>query len=114
MTKSHFSGLFFDTQGRYVDTPLNDCRISITLDQLRATPTVVAIAGGLDKVCARSRPTLKSLPHGAAETNSVNLYCLWFTVPTASDSMPMYSSRPTPVHEVPPRQISAEAHYHWP
>lgn len=58
-----FSGLFFDAQGRYVDTPLNGSRISITLDQLRATPTVVAIAGGLDKVraihamCASGLPT---------------------------------------------------------
>lgn len=46
------NGLFFDASGHYLDIPLNDCRISISVEQLAAIPSVVAVAGTLDKVNA--------------------------------------------------------------
>ncbi|WIY83957.1 sugar-binding domain-containing protein [Propionimicrobium sp. PCR01-08-3] len=46
------NGLFFDADGRYLDIPLNDCRISISVEQLAAIPSVVAVAGTLAKVNA--------------------------------------------------------------
>lgn len=47
-----FGGLFFDTKGRYVDTPINECRLSVSVEQLLATPMVVAVAGQIEKVHA--------------------------------------------------------------
>lgn len=46
------SGMFFDASGTYLDTPLNERRISIDVDQLAAVPIVTAVAGGLIKVNA--------------------------------------------------------------
>ncbi|MBC8450455.1 MAG: sugar-binding transcriptional regulator [Chloroflexi bacterium] len=45
-------GHFFDVQGQPVACPLDDRLIAISLDQLRAIPTVVAVAGGQDKTAA--------------------------------------------------------------
>ncbi|GAA4289090.1 sugar-binding transcriptional regulator [Georgenia daeguensis] len=45
-------GLFYDSQGHIVDLPLNDRRIGIGIDELRAIPNVVGVAGGMDKVPA--------------------------------------------------------------
>ena len=43
---------FFDARGRPVRSSLDDRILGITLDQLRRTPEVVAVAGGVDKVDA--------------------------------------------------------------
>ena len=43
------AGLFFDERGVEVKNELTERRISISVDQLRRTPNVVAIAGGEDK-----------------------------------------------------------------
>lgn len=43
---------FFDTAGRSVVSPLDDRVIGMTLDELRAVPRVVAVAGGDRKVAA--------------------------------------------------------------
>lgn len=45
-------GLFFDADGNYIDTPFNERRISITVEQLKRTNEVVAVAGGLGKARA--------------------------------------------------------------
>ena len=45
-------GHFFDLQGRPVACELDDRLIALSLDQLQAIPTVVAVAGGLEKAGA--------------------------------------------------------------
>lgn len=45
-------GLFFNAEGDYIQTPLNDRRISISIDQLRNTNEVVAVAGEIGKARA--------------------------------------------------------------
>jgi len=45
-------GHFFDEQGRPVACPLQDRLIAISLEQLHAIPTVIAVAGGQDKTVA--------------------------------------------------------------
>ncbi|WEV46875.1 hypothetical protein OZX62_00820 [Bifidobacterium sp. ESL0690] len=45
-------GMFFDKDGNYVHSPINERRISINLDELRNTPTVVFVAGGKEKAKA--------------------------------------------------------------
>ncbi|MBT1182282.1 hypothetical protein JS531_10070 [Bifidobacterium sp. CP2] len=58
-----FSGMFFDAEGHYLDLPINDCRISVGIDDLLATPTTVVVAGGKDKtdailaICRTGIPT---------------------------------------------------------
>lgn len=47
-------GLFLDEDGRVLDTELNQRRISIRADQLRAVPYGIAVAGGTEKVRAIS------------------------------------------------------------
>lgn len=44
--------MFFDADGNYIDTPFNERRISITVEQLKRTNEVVAVAGGLGKARA--------------------------------------------------------------
>ncbi len=43
---------FFDSEGRPVDGPLDERVIGMTIDELRAVPRVVAVAGGDRKVAA--------------------------------------------------------------
>ncbi|MDJ0324233.1 sugar-binding domain-containing protein [Cryobacterium sp. PH31-AA6] len=43
---------FLDADGRVIDLPLNQRRIAIEIEQLRATPRVIAAAGSLAKVPA--------------------------------------------------------------
>lgn len=43
---------FFDVQGRPVETPMNERVIGITLDDLRRTDRVIALAGGQSKTAA--------------------------------------------------------------
>lgn len=43
---------FFDENGVYVHTPLDDRVLGITLDQLQKTRRVIAVAGGLGKLVA--------------------------------------------------------------
>ena len=45
-------GLFFDANGDYIDTVLNDRRISVSVNQLKSTPEVVAVAGQIGKARA--------------------------------------------------------------
>ncbi|MBB6333520.1 sugar-binding transcriptional regulator [Schaalia hyovaginalis] len=45
-------GLFFDANGDYIDTVLNRRRISVSVDQLKSTPEVVAVAGQIGKARA--------------------------------------------------------------
>lgn len=45
-------GLFFDAKGEYIDTAFNQRRISVSVDQLRSTPEVVAVAGQIGKARA--------------------------------------------------------------
>lgn len=45
-------GHFFDENGKVVPSELEDRVISLELDQLRRIPTVICVAGGLDKVRA--------------------------------------------------------------
>lgn len=45
-------GLFFNADGDYIQTPLNERRISISFDQLRNTNEVVAVAGEIGKARA--------------------------------------------------------------
>ena len=40
------AGLFFDAEGRYVQSELNARRIAIDVKQLQRTPVVIAVAGG--------------------------------------------------------------------
>lgn len=47
-----FGGLFFDAEGRYIQTPLNDRRLSISAEDLARTPIVMAVAGELLKAPA--------------------------------------------------------------
>lgn len=58
-----FGGLFFDATGHYVNSRINKCRLSIDVEQLLATPAVIAVAGQAEKVdaiysvCASGLPT---------------------------------------------------------
>lgn len=45
-------GIFYDADGNTVDVPLHRRRIGIDLEDLRAIPNVVGVAGGLDKLDA--------------------------------------------------------------
>ncbi|MGO1592200.1 MAG: sugar-binding transcriptional regulator [Ancrocorticia sp.] len=45
-------GIFIDSSGRYVDVPLNERRVSISVEQIAKIPFVTAVAGGLNKVSA--------------------------------------------------------------
>ncbi|MFH5821978.1 sugar-binding transcriptional regulator [Georgenia sp. AZ-5] len=45
-------GMFYDEQGRIVDLPIHDRRIGIGIDELRAVPNVVGVAGGPNKLRA--------------------------------------------------------------
>ncbi|MCD4548943.1 sugar-binding transcriptional regulator [Schaalia sp. lx-260] len=47
-----FGGIFFDREGRYVDTHINDCRLAVSVEQLLATPMVTAVAGQSEKANA--------------------------------------------------------------
>ncbi len=70
-TVADFSGQFFDREGRYVLTPINDRRISVNIDQLLATPQVVAVAGQLDKVKAIHSVCMSGLPTCLVTTDEV-------------------------------------------
>ena len=59
--------MFFDADGNYIDTPFNERRISITVEQLKRTNEVVAVAGGLGK--ARAIQVIAS--SGLITTNEV-------------------------------------------
>ena len=54
---------FFDVHGKPVDTPLDERIIGISLEQLKATECVVAVAGGVNK----SRAILGALRTGAVD-----------------------------------------------
>lgn len=47
-----FSGIFFDKNGQYVDSIVNERRISISSNELAKTPVVMAVAGGTAKTSA--------------------------------------------------------------
>ncbi|WP_435748232.1 sugar-binding transcriptional regulator [Microbacterium sp. PMB16] len=49
---AEIAGTFIDAGGATLDLPLNDRRIAVDLEQLRATPHVIAAAGSLAKVDA--------------------------------------------------------------
>ncbi len=46
------AGMFLSASGRYLDLRINDRRISISVDELAGVRTVVALAGGKEKVGA--------------------------------------------------------------
>lgn len=62
-TIADFSGMFFDADGHYLETPINDRRISIGIEDLLRTPDTVVVAGGKDKadailaICRTGIPT---------------------------------------------------------
>ncbi len=58
------AGQFIDAQGRPVEGPLSERFIGVTLDALRAVPTRVLVAGGVDKV----QPILAALRGGYVTT----------------------------------------------
>jgi len=45
-------GIFYDEDGRVVDLPIHERRIGIGIDELRAIPNVVGVAGGMKKLAA--------------------------------------------------------------
>ncbi|TDQ53078.1 sugar-binding transcriptional regulator [Actinorugispora endophytica] len=47
--RAEVSGQLFDVEGRWVRTPLTDRLIGVGVEQLRAVPEVIAVAGGPDK-----------------------------------------------------------------
>ncbi|WP_165218684.1 sugar-binding domain-containing protein [Schaalia sp. ZJ1691] len=49
---AEIGGLFFDQAGQMIDTTLNARRISITFDELKHCPHVIAVAGQLGKTAA--------------------------------------------------------------
>lgn len=51
-TVADCAGIFIDAKGNYIDTPLNDRRISVSVEQLKATPNVLAVAGEPEKASA--------------------------------------------------------------
>ena len=57
------NGVFFDADGNYLDLPLNDRRISMTVEQILKVPNVLLVAGGTQKtkaihaVCRSGIPT---------------------------------------------------------
>lgn len=51
-TTADLGGMFLDEHGRYLDTPMNERRISISVPELLDTPKVVVMAGGLRKARA--------------------------------------------------------------
>ena len=65
------NGMFFDESGRYVDVPINDCRISINVEQIAAIPQVVAVAGTLQKTKAIHALCLSGLPTTLITTTEV-------------------------------------------
>ncbi|MDU1351310.1 MAG: sugar-binding domain-containing protein [Actinomyces sp.] len=46
------AGIFIDAKGNYVQSSLNERRLSVSVDQLRATPAVLAVAGEPEKASA--------------------------------------------------------------
>lgn len=46
------AGIFLNAEGRIINTPLDDKRISISPDQLKSVPSVLAVAGEPDKASA--------------------------------------------------------------
>lgn len=73
-TTADFSGMFFDAEGHYLDLPINECRISISLDDLLATPNTVVVAGGREKadavlaICRTGIPTCLITTDDVAQT----------------------------------------------
>jgi DNA-binding transcriptional regulator LsrR (DeoR family) len=65
------NGLFFDASGHYIDVPLNERRISISVDQLARIPIVIAAAGTLQKVNAIRALCLSGLPTCLVTTTEV-------------------------------------------
>ncbi|MCK6210854.1 sugar-binding transcriptional regulator [Georgenia sp. EYE_87] len=45
-------GIFYDEDGQVVDLPIHERRIGIGIDELRAIPNVVGVAGGIKKLAA--------------------------------------------------------------
>jgi dihydroxyacetone kinase-like protein len=46
------AGRFYDADGTWIQGPLDDRLVGITLDEVRQIPTRIAVAGGTDKTAA--------------------------------------------------------------
>ncbi|MGI6879541.1 sugar-binding transcriptional regulator, partial [Microbacterium sp. gxy059] len=66
-----FGGMFLDEHGRYLDVPLNACRLSVGVEHLARTPVVIAVAGQREKTRAISAVARSGLISDLVTTTEV-------------------------------------------